>query len=141
MYGLFIYEKRADQSGGSPHCRSCSAANQKTPPAENIQHIITQCVAYSDIRERILQEFKHLCEQSKSKPNFDNIQKDESTQCQFILDPTSLNLESRICPNDPKIDGFFELSRDICYSIHTRRMKILKEISKEKKEKMALPEA
>ena len=93
MYGLFT-----------------SAANQKTPPAENIQHIITQCVAYSDIRERILQEFKHLCERSKSKPNFDNIQKDESTLlCQFILDPTSLNLESRICPNDPKIYGFFEL--------------------------------
>jgi hypothetical protein len=64
----------------------------KTPPAENIQHIITQCIAYSDIREKILQEFKHLCEQSKLKPNFDNIQKGESTLCQFILDPTSLNL-------------------------------------------------
>jgi hypothetical protein len=137
----YTYEKRADQSGGSPHCRSCSETNQEMPPAENIHHIITQCNAYLDIRERILQEFKSLCEQSKSKPNFTDIQNDESTLCQFILDPTSLNLESRICPNDPKIDEFFDLSRDICYSIHTRRMKILKEKSEEKKKKMTLPEA
>ena len=69
----YTYEKRADQSGGAPQCRSCTAANQKTPPAENIHHIITQCVAYSDVRERIMKEFKDLCEQSKSKPNFDTI--------------------------------------------------------------------
>ena len=138
---FYTYEKRADQSGGSPHCRSCSTANQKTPPAENIHHIITQCVAYSDVRERIIKEFKDLCEKSKSKPNFDTIQNDEATLCQFILDPTSLNLDSRIHPDDPTVDGFFELSRDICYSIHTRRMKILEQKRKEKEEKMTLHKA
>ena len=133
----YTYEKRADQSGGSPHCRSCCVANQEMPPAENIHHIITQCSAYSDIRERILHEFKSVCEESKSKLNFDDIQKDESKLCQFILDPTSLNLECRMCPNDSKTDELFQLSRDICYAIHTRRMKILKGKSEEKKEKMA----
>ena len=126
----YTYEKRADQSGGSPHCRSCSVTNQETQeeiPAENLSHILTACSSYLDIRDRIFPEFTLLCQQSKSKPDFHSIQNDKTQLCQFILDPSSLNLANRISVSDPQLDSFFKLSRDYCYSIHSRRMKILQQ--------------
>ena len=51
----YTYQRRSDQSGGSPHCRACSdqyTADKR--PVESIPHILTVCTAYSDIRERIL---------------------------------------------------------------------------------------
>ena len=42
----FTYEMK---SGGSPHCRCCST----TPsPPENLEHILSKCEQYSDIRKR-----------------------------------------------------------------------------------------
>ena len=126
----YTYEKRADQSGGSPHCRSCSGTNQESPnnsPAEDLLHILTDCSAYLHIRDRILPEFAFLCLQSKSRLKFNDILSDRSKLCQFILDPTSLNLDARINLSDPYLGEFFKLSRDYCYSIHTTRMKILQQ--------------
>ena len=126
----FTYEKRASQSGGSPHCRSCSAANQEPPvnnPSENLSHILTECSAYSEIRNRILPEFSDLCKQSKSNLNFCEILTDKNKLVQFILDPTSLNLQQRISVSDPKVDLFIKLARDYCFSVHTKRMQLLKQ--------------
>ena len=126
----FTYEKRSNQSGGSPHCRSCSLTNQEPEipkPSENLIHILTECSAYSDIRDRILPEFSLLCQQSDAKINFESISLAKATLCQLILDPISLNLGSRINVNDPLLTKFFKLSRDFCFAIHTERMKVLKQ--------------
>ena len=65
----FTYEIKSDQSGGSPHCRCFPTPS----PVENLQHILTTCSAYSDIRTRIVQEYEELCSQTKSNYSADTI--------------------------------------------------------------------
>ena len=119
---LYSYEIKSEQSGGSPNCRLCS--DKKT---EYICHILTFCSQYSDIRLRILPEYSYLCLNSKSGVNFDDIVSDNQTLCQFILDPSSMNLKKRIALNDPLLGSFFNISRDLCFTINDRRMRLLKE--------------
>ena len=122
----FTYEKRADQSGGSAHCRCCSQLSPSdTRPVESTRHILTQCSAYADIRQRIFSEYARLC--NRSGINFHYFFEDEDRLCQFILDPTSLNLHIRISMTDANLGSYFRKSRDMCFSIHNSRMKILKQ--------------
>ena len=125
---LYTYEVKSVQSGGSPNCRLCSDKK-----IENNCHILTFCSAYSDVRMRILPEYSYLCLNSKSGVNFEDIVKDNQTLCQFILDPTSMNLQKRIALNDPLLGSFFSISRDLCFSITERRLKLLKEKEKNNK--------
>ena len=118
----FTYDKKANQSGGSPHCRCCSYPS----PNEDILHILTVCEAYSDIRKRMLPEYQKLCSEAKSSIEFQAITSENTTLCQFILDPASFNLSSRVHMNDPILGQLFRLSRDYCYAINSVRMKILK---------------
>ena len=122
---LYTYEIKSEQSGGSSHCRLCS--DEKT---ENISHILTFCSAYSDIRIRILEEFSYLCLQVKSVLDFSELMTDSETLCQFILDPSSFNLKQRVHMNDPLLGSFFRVSRDLCFAVNERRMKLLKEKKK-----------
>ena len=62
---------------------------------------------------------------SSSGLNFSEIVSDPNILCQFILDPTSMNLQRRINLNDPLLGSFFQVSRDLCYSINERRIKLL----------------
>ena len=94
--------------------------------SESVFHILTICSVYSDIRERLIEKYSFLCLQSKSQVDFSEILFDPETLCQFILDPTSINLKRRINPNDALIESFFQLSRDVCSSINIRRLKLLK---------------
>ena len=122
----FTYEKRADQSGGSSHCRCCSQSSPSNlRPIESTCHILTQCTAYADIRKRLLSEYASLC--SRSGIDFKHFLEDDDLLCQFILDPTSLNLPIRISMKDPNLGSYFRKSRDVCFSIHNARMKILKQ--------------
>ena len=121
----FTYEIRANQSGGAPHCRCCSQPNQLVKPSENLTHILTECAAYSDIRDRIFPEYSLLCQQSKMI-TFEDIYSNKANLCQFILEPCSLNLPNRVSIKDPNLNQFFNLSRDLCFAVHSRRMKILK---------------
>ena len=118
----FTYELKAIRSGGSPHCRCCPLPS----PKEDIQHILTSCSAYSEIRQRIVQEYQILCTSSKSEVNFQEIYSENHSFCQFILDPASFNLQRRININDPILGQLFKLSRDFCYAVNSARMKILK---------------
>ena len=131
----FTYEMRANQSGGSSHCHSCSLPDQVEKPVENLVHIISKCVSYDDIRNRILPEYSLLCQQSKSRINFADIFLDKNKLCQFVLDPGSLNLNPRISQTDPLLEQFFVLSRDLCHAIHKRRLKILKEKTDQENQK------
>ena len=130
----FTYEKRDDQSGGSPHCRCCGEKNDTLRPNETILHILVECSAYTDVRDRVFQEYETLCSRSQPSLEFQNILKDKNTLCQFILDPSSLNLSLRVNINDPNLESFFRKSRDICYSIHNKRMNMLKKEDNEQKQ-------
>ena len=95
--------------------------------SESISHILTYCSAYSEVRLRIFQEIAYLCMQSKSGVDFAELVKDNELFCQFILDPTSMNLQRRIGNNDPMLGLFIQKSRDLCFSINELRLKLLKQ--------------
>ena len=124
---LYTYETKSEQSGGSPNCRLC-----EDNLSENICHILTFCSAYSEIRLRILNEYSYLCLQSISGVSFEKILSDNKTLCQFILDPSSINFKNRIHPTDPLLGSFFSISRDICFSINERRVKLLNDMKEQK---------
>ena len=42
-----------------------------------------------------------LCKETTNKINFEEIMKSDDMPCQFILDPTSLNLPVRVSLRDP----------------------------------------
>ena len=123
------YDLKSIRSGGSPHCRCCS--NQSSAK-EDIVHILTQCDAYNDIRERIYPEFSAVCNESKSGLEFQTLHSEYSLT-QFILDPSSLNLERRININDPVLEKLFQVSRDFCYTINSRRIEQLRRLDQTKK--------
>ena len=116
----FTYSKKSNQSGGSPHCRVCGDKDEE----EDILHIITQCSGYSEIREKKLDELNTLCQVANQ---VDIHKMTKSELCQFLLDPTSLNLKSRINPMDPNLNKFLEISRSMCNSINNRRLKVISE--------------
>jgi hypothetical protein len=115
------YEIKSNQSGGSSHCRCCPSPS----PTESIKHILTICESYSDLRNRIITEYKETCEQSKSTISFSDICSDNDSLCQFILDPASLNLRVRVSLSDPILGALFKISRDYCHAINATRKKIL----------------
>ena len=118
------FEVKSTQSGGSPYCLCCPGSSFET---ESLQHIVTACEAYTELRERILEEYSILCSTTMNKLNFQIIREDPEVLCQFILDPSSMNLSSRVNISDPKLDALFKISRDYCYSINSKRLKILKD--------------
>ena len=123
LAGDFLtYQIKADRSGGSPLCRSCP---ETAPENENLAHILTQCYAYLDIRERIFPEYSNVCKATKSEICFEDILRRQDSLCQFILDPTSLNLEERVNIKDPALPDLLKISRDYCYAINSRRMNII----------------
>ena len=119
----FTYEVKSDQSGGLPHCRCCPTPS----PVENLQHILTTCSAYLNIRTRIVKEYELICSQTKTNVSFQEIYNFNSTFCQFVLDPSSFNLKDRLHLNDPILGSLFKLSRDYCHAVNSSRKKILKE--------------
>ena len=122
------YKKKSDQSGGSPHCRVCGDPNT----SEDISHILTSCSAYDEVRNKKLEEIELLCNSNEPKVNFASILGEKKSLCQFILDPTSLNLGERINPSDKNLNNFFKVSRSYCHVVNTARLKILKSKSTKK---------
>ena len=95
---------------------------------KNLIHILKTCDSYYNIRQRLLSEIFLLCQRTKKHKDCENILKDKNKLCQLILDPVSMNLNSRVNIRDPLVQDFFKISRDLCYSIHTKRMNILKNL-------------
>ena len=67
-----------------------------------------------------------FCKKSQSNIDFQDTSSEVNTFTQFILDPSSFNLNVRINMSDPILPSIFKLSRDYCNAIHTKRMIILK---------------
>ena len=121
------YERKYNESGqGSPICRSCRLQN------ESISHILTICSAYNTKRENIWKEIEALCLITKNNLNFEDIKSDEKQLTQFIIDPTSFNLQNRVHISDHIVSAFFKLSRNLCNAIHKERTNILRQLSKKK---------
>ena len=78
----------------------------------------------------MLEDFHTLCKATENKINFEEIVKSDDILCQFILDPTSLNLPVRVSLRDPLLTDFFKLSRDYCFLIDKTRIGLLKEMEK-----------
>ena len=117
------YQRKFEESGhGDPTCRICRIED------ESISHILTQCPAYNMIRDRILPEFSAILTLSKNNLQFENIGCDPITLTQFILDPTSFSLETRVHISDPVVPDLFKLSRDYCMAVHTERTRRLQEL-------------
>ena len=121
----FTYDIKAKHSGGSPLCRSCEQKEN-----EDIIHILARCKAFTELRERIKIEYEKHCSETKTKINFEKVCEDDKTFCQFVLDPSSINLKDRVSNSDPILNQIFQTSRDFCFAIHSQRMKILEQKSR-----------
>ena len=109
-----LYSTKATQLRGSSHCRIC------LEPCETVSHAQW---------EKILLEFESLCiYEHKNKIDFEKILEDKALLCQFILDPTSLNLPKRVSMNDPLLPNFFKMSGDSYYLMEKIRTKLLSEM-------------
>ena len=117
------YDVKASQSGGSARCRICSSGSNET-----VCHVISTCQALSVERNKLLNEFEKLCSLTKNQINFTDMKESETKLCQFILDPTSLNLGVRVSLNDPLLPDFFRLTRDYCFLMDKTRIRLLKVI-------------
>ena len=119
------YERKYNESGhGNPLCRICRVGN------ESISHILTNCSAYNTQRNKILKEIEELCDLTLNNINFSEIKSDSNKLTQFILDPTSFNLQKRVHISDPIVPTMFKLSRNLCKAIHTERTRKLSELAK-----------
>ena len=116
----FTYEIKSSQSGGSSHCRCCD-----TGKTESLLHIITECNAYQEIRNRIYKEIQALV--NKSNLRIEEIFENKQHLTQFILDPSSLNLPYRMNQSDTNLREMMTLSRDYCFALNSQRIKILKD--------------
>ena len=120
------YQVKFDQTKkGTPLCKICRQEN------ETICHIISICSAYDATRTRILKEIAEVCLSSRSQLNFQSILDNPDTLTQFILDPTSFNLQNRVHISDPIVQTLFKLSRDLCFSINKTRMKSLQTLKEQ----------
>ena len=95
---------------------------------ESICHLICTCLAYDTERKKIFKQFSDLCNKTMNNLNFKGFCQNDELLCQFLLDPTSLNLPVRVSVYDPLVTEFYKLSRDLCFLIDKKRKKLLKEL-------------
>ena len=120
----YTYEQKAKYQGGSPACKLCTS---KEP--ESIEHILTICQNYSDIRGRVILEMKNLLMDVDYIQTWEPIFSENQNLTQFILDCTSFNLPIRINYSDQIASKIFKLSRGLCFFIHKTRLYMLKELA------------
>ena len=96
--------------------------------SESTSHIIASCMGMSDQRTKLLSELEQLCTKTRNKIDFAKILANEQVLCQFILDPSSLNLYQRVSLSDPVINDFYRFSRQYCYIIDQTRINLLNQL-------------
>ena len=130
------FKTRSEWSGGSPDCRLCAStmfghSSQTKPPSDTVSHndIVATCPCLATFRNPILNQMSALCNVSCYSINFTHLLENEELLTQFVLDPSSLNMETRININDPLLPEFFRLSRDLCYVLDRERGAMLKKLN------------
>ena len=132
----YTYSVRDSQSGGGSHCRLCPAPPDQSPrPVEDIQHVLTQCVATAEVRETVMEKVMVAAALAKSNININKIGDNISILTQFLLDPCSMNLDNdvRVHVDDPAAPEIYTQARHLINGVHQHRVRKLKEIEKEKK--------
>ena len=113
------------QSGGSSKCRLCSDPNAPTEgPCESTEHLISQCTKFDSLRTKIKSEMNVICKEENIKINVETLSDKDFTQ--YLLDPSSLNLQKRVNINSSALPQLFKISRDFCYAIDRTRVKVVK---------------
>ena len=97
---LYTYSLRAQQSGGSPHCRLCQA------PYEDLPHVLSTCTETNGPRQVQSEALRTILVNSQSVDEnitltksitiqeYLDLVRDEDLLTQFVVDPTSYNLPS-----------------------------------------------
>ena len=102
--------------GSDPHCRLCSTlSNHSTAPVEDIEHILTNCLATTDTRQNRLALLMNTIAYPSDLTL--NLNQSPKVLTQFILDCSSLNLpnDTRISPDHP---AFTDITRQCSYYVH-----------------------
>ena len=129
---LFTFSIRANQSGGSPHCRLCLA------PVEDLPHVISSCPELEEPRQSATNGLEQLLVGSSthdtvsiSGEEFERLVADDELFTQFVVDPTSFNLPDpyRINVNDANLIQICKLTRNLCFSINQLRIRKLRDIN------------
>ena len=113
--------------GSDPQCRLCLVDSNTPAPIEDTVHILTRCRGTADTRNRLMPDLLNTVH--KFFPNNKILEHtDHLTLTQFILDCSSLNLPSliRIEPSHTEIVQVVRISHDLCFAIHTERVRQLK---------------
>ena len=122
LCGDFLTGERLGlDQGANPQCPLCPA------PVETASHILLQCRAIHQIRERLLPELLNAI--STADPTCHILDNPASPHlAQFLLDCTSLNLPNhfRLSPHNPCIKEVFKISRDWCHAVANERRRKIK---------------
>ena len=118
----FTYAVRASQSGGSSHCRLCGFSE------ENIDHVLN-CSETSKAKLDTMKNLSDAVQLTKSHIDF-ALLSESNYFTQFILDCTSLNLPNQFRVNiyDTAISDIFKAARKTVNSIHSERIRKLKQL-------------
>ena len=81
-----------------------------------------------DQRNKLLEDLENLCTLTQNNINLEEFKHNEKVLCQFILDPSSLNLSKRVSAQDPILPDLYKLSRDICYTLDKTRIGLLSQL-------------
>ena len=124
---------KAKQCSVSSQCKLCQ------DPVEDLIHILCHCPSFAESRQRILNELAHLLTEASDEKSSKilcsetvaSLFSEKRTFTQFILDCTSYNLPNsyRYTINDPKVTKIFALTRDLCFTIHTTRINLLRKLN------------
>ena len=112
-------KSRVDNTGGDPFCVLCLKIRNENF-IEDVKHILIICKSYCNIRDNYLPKYEQLL--STSHINFKELCENQDDLCQFILDPSSMNLNKRINMNDAILPELFNISRNLCHSINVKRL-------------------
>ena len=127
LTGNFLtYETKSKQSGGAPHWRLGCRTPEGDTIVETLCHILSTCSATRLTRQNVQSELHTML--SNSIPYIDPcyIFEDIHIFTQFIIDPTSMNLQYRVHMDDPMLPDIFRLSRNFCAAVDKKRMNLLR---------------
>ena len=127
LAGDFLTAERAalDQPSLNPACLLCLA------PKESTAHVLVECKALADVRDRIYPEFMNTVIQVQLHSNI--LSSAKPTQLtEFILNCISINLSENICvpAHNPGIKHMYRISRDWCFAISNERSRQLRRLKK-----------
>ena len=92
---------------------------------QQIKKIICSSDGFYEIKENCITKFITVI---KNEIIFEEISSNTELLSQFILDPLSLNLKTRVHTSDPLVPEFYKLSRIYCYIMDKTRLRLLKDL-------------